>query len=260
MTKTKTKRNTRESHTSRAFKICRRPIVHLPSREAAPQVLDRTTMMRAHGQPFLFAIARDPHTIFVSWQIDWRSIFGKAIPTDRQVRIRLIGRDKVTEATAVVEPGSDMHYLTTSGLHAPYRVEIGYLQSFDAWRSVASSDEVEMPLGRGGIDISDAQFATVPFHLKFQKLAKLLGADADAPIATAMSEFQKRVLADRRPNEKRRLDKEVLRGLNLSLDQIAAGERSFKSVDTHRLTRRAQAMSGSSASSPFLGLHANPSS
>src|SRR5262249_30763583 len=72
MTKTKTKRNAGRSRTHHAFKICENPTVHFAGDESQSDV-DRIGITHAHGQPFLFAIARDARTIFASWNIDWRS-------------------------------------------------------------------------------------------------------------------------------------------------------------------------------------------
>ena len=82
-------------------------------------------LTHVHGQPFLFAIARDARTIFASWNIDWRFVFETAMPADRQVHLRVIGGDGVIERTVAVQPMTAMHYVTISGLHKSYRVEIG---------------------------------------------------------------------------------------------------------------------------------------
>src|SRR6266436_2362408 len=97
MAKTKTKRNAGRLEARRGFKICRDPTVRLAEDGPLPDVHDRTGLTRVCGQPFLFAIARDAHTIFATWNIDWRSVFGKAMPADRQVHLRVIGDDGVIE-------------------------------------------------------------------------------------------------------------------------------------------------------------------
>src|SRR5262249_29060272 len=97
MTKRKTKRNARRSQTHHDFKIYKNPMVHLADNGPLPDVRDGIGLMRVHGQPFLFAIARDARTIFASWSVDWRSIFAKTLPADRQVHLRVIGADGVME-------------------------------------------------------------------------------------------------------------------------------------------------------------------
>jgi len=224
-----------------------------------PDAGDRMGLTRACGQPFLFAIARDERTIFASWNIDWRSVFEKVMPADRQVHLRVVGGDGVVETRVAVEPMSALHYLTISGLHDSYRVEIGYFEPFDTWHSVATSAGVEMP-PYGSVELADVDLATIPFHLSFQQLANLFGAANDTQLARVVSEFQNRVLSSDEPNEATRSDTQILRNLNLSLSEIAAGERDFKEIDTEKLMRRARAMFRFAATSPARGFQANPGS
>src|SRR5262245_25064267 len=137
MMKRKAKRNAGRSQAPHGFKICENPTVHLAGDGLLPDV-DRIGVRHTHEEPFLFAIARDTRTIFASWTINWRFVFEKAMPADRQVHLRVISGDGTTETTVAVEPMSAMHYVTISGLHNAYRVEIGYFQPFDTWNSVAT--------------------------------------------------------------------------------------------------------------------------
>src|SRR5438552_15092190 len=51
-----------------------------------PEVVE---LPRVYGAPLLFAIARDPRTLFAYWNVDWSSIFENTAPVDRQVRRRV---------------------------------------------------------------------------------------------------------------------------------------------------------------------------
>jgi Domain of unknown function (DUF4912) len=259
MAKRKTKRNARRSPARRGFKICKDPMVHLAEDGPLVDAGDRMGLTRVHGQPFLFAIARDARTIFASWNIDWRSVFEKAMAADRQVHLRVIGGDGVIETRVAVEPMSAMHYLTISGLHDSYRVEIGYFQPFDTWHSVATSDEVEMP-PHGSVELADVDLATIPFHLSFQHLADVFGAANDISVARVVSEFQKRVSRSEKPNEVTPAETQILRKLKLSLPEIAAAARDYAKIDTEKLSRRAGAMLRFAGSSPMRGFQANPGS
>jgi hypothetical protein len=259
MAKRKTKCNAGRLEARRGFKIRKDPMVRLAECGPRPDVHDCMGLTRVCGQPFLFAIARDAHTIFATWNIDWRSVFGKAMPADRQVHLRVIGGDGVIETSVTVEPMSAMHYLTIPSLSDSYRVEIGYFQPFDTWHSVATSDDVETPPQRS-LEPGDVDLATIPFHLSFQQLANWFGAPNDTLVAKLVSEFQKRVLNSDKPNEATRSDTQILRNLNLSLAEIAAAERDFKKIDTEKLARRARAMFRFSATSPVRGFEANSGS
>ena len=253
MTKRKTKRNAGRSQTHDGFKICKSPIVHVADNAPLRDAHDRIDATRVDRQPVLFAIARDPRTIFTSWNIDWRSVFEKTVPADRQVHVRVIGQDGVIETIVAVEPMSDMHYFTISGLHDSYHVEIGYFQPFDVWHSVATSSKIEMPTD-GSFGVGDADLVTIPFHLSFHQLASLFGVANDASVARVISAFQKRVLSNDNPNDATPCHMQILRDLNLSLPEIAAAEGDFKKIDNKRLVRRARtllAFSSSSSASDF---------
>jgi hypothetical protein len=234
-------------------------MLHLPENGPLPDTRDRMGLMRMRRHPFLFAIARDARTIFVSWNIDWPSVFEKTMPADRQVHLRVIAGDGVIEKRVAVEPMGAMHYLTISGLHNSYHVEIGYFQPFDTWHSVATSDEVEMP-PHGSVELADVHLATIPFHLSFQQLANLFGTGNDTSVARLVSEFQKRVLSSDKLNEVKRFDTQVLRDLNLSLSEMAAVERDFRNIDIDKFARRARAMFRVAATSPVRGFPASAGS
>ena len=240
MVKRKTKRNGGRSLAHSGFKVRQDATVH-SSEPSPPDVDALIDAARTCGQPFLFAIARDPRTIFVNWNIDWRSAFEKAMPADRQVHLRVIAGEDSVETTVSVEPMSAMHYVTISGLHNSYHVEIGYFQPFDTWHSVATSGEVEMPR-QGTVNLADAELATIPYHLSFQQLADIFATTSDTSVARLVSECQKRVLSSDNRNETARSDTQVLRRLNLSLSEMADAQRDFKNIDTGKLIRRALAM------------------
>jgi hypothetical protein len=227
--------------------------VHLAADRLLPDVT-RIGVTHAQGQPFLFAIALDARTIFASWNINWRSVFEKTMPADRQVHLRIIDGDGILETAVSVEPMGATHYVKTSGLHNAYRVEIGYFQPFDIWNSVATSGDVEMP-PQGRVELANVDLATIPFHISFQQLANLFGTAKDASIAIARvaSEFQKRVLSNGERHEARRLDRRILSSLNLSLDEIAAAERDFRKIDSEKLARHTRAMFQVGATSPVQG-------
>ena len=223
-----------------------------------PGIHDRLGPTRACGQPFLFAIARDAHTIFTSWNINWRAVFEKEMPADRQVHLRVISGDGVIETTIAVEPMSAMHYVTISGLHNSYRVEIGYFLPFDTWHSVATSGVVEMP-PQGCAELADLDLATIPFHLSFEELSDLFGAANDSSVARLASEFQKRVLICDELNGATSSDTQILRELNLSRSGIAAAERDFKKIDTEKLARRARATPRFARTSPVAWIRSESS-
>ena len=258
MAERKTKRNTGRSKRRGHFQVCSEPVVHLAGTARSTDPGEGTLLPRSHDGPILFALARDERTIFVSWGIDWPSVFQKNMPADRQVYLRLLSSDGFERKRVAVEPMLAMHYLTTSGLHGPYRVEIGYYQPADTWYSVAISDGVKMPL-QGESEIAGIDVATIPFHLRFQQLVNLFGAPNDASLAKVVSRFQNRVLNSARPNESPAATK-LLRKLNLSLSEMAAARRDFEKTDIAKLMRRRRALLQSAGTSPSRGFEGNAAS
>jgi len=254
MAKRKAKRNAGRSKPRSSFKICREPVAH-PSAHAPSDPANCISLPDVLARPFLFAIARDAHTIFVTWNIDWRSAFKKGMPADRQVHLRLIGQRGVEQRVAV-EPMVVMHSLTISRLRDSYRVEIGYFQPADTWNCVAISEEVKLP-PQGSAEIADVDLATIPFHLSFQQLLGLFGTPNGTPLAKVVSEFQKRALDSLRPNELSLAEKRILRKLDLSLPKIAEAQSDFQRTDTEKLARRTRALLQFAATSPSRGFEAN---
>jgi Domain of unknown function (DUF4912) len=241
MAKRKTKRNAGRLQERQCFKIRQDPTVHLAEEGPLADAGHGSGPTRAHGSASLFAIARDGRTIFASWNIDWRSVFENAIPADQKVYLRVSSTVGVLIMTVAVEPMSTTQYLTISSLHDSYRLEMGYFQPLETWHSIAMSPAIEMPR-QESVGLDDVDLATIPFHLSFQKLAKLFRVPNNTSMAKVMSEFQKRVSNNQKPNDLIRSETKILRNLNLSLSEIASAERDFKKTGTDRLTRRARVM------------------
>src|SRR5438046_9841219 len=113
MAERKRNRNVQTSKTRDAFHISSDPVVGLIAVERPPDVGDNLGLTREHGARILFAIARDPRTIFASWNIDWSSWFERLMPADRQVPLRLSGADSLQETTVTGARMAALHAETT---------------------------------------------------------------------------------------------------------------------------------------------------
>jgi hypothetical protein len=233
------------------FRICKKPLVKVAVDDEPDNVGDSVGRSDEYGAPILFAIARDPRTIFTSWNIDWLSLFEKAVPVDRQVHLRMYGADGLAEKTVAVEPMAAMHYLTTSRPHSSYRVEIGYYQPADVWHSIVMSPQIAMP-PCGTAETEDVDLATIPFHVGFQQLLNLFKA-SEAALAVAISRFEKRVLNGEQPKRLSSEEKNTLRKLGISASTIAWQRAAFNRTDSRELSRRAGALLRFGASSPSRG-------
>jgi len=242
----------RKSEFANSFRISGEPVV-CPDNERGKVVSefdDIGGLPRVHGAPILFAIARDPRTIFTYWSIDWPAVFAKTVPVDRQAHLRVYCADGVEEESVAVEPMSGNCSVAVSRPSGSYHIEIGYYQPADVWNSIATSDEVTMPrdsfAGYGNVDP-----ATIPFHLSFQRLLDLFGASKGGALAEMISQFQKRALSDGKRKQLSSEEREILRAMDLSLSEIAAARRSF--IDTagrETLRKRTDTLLGFGPASP----------
>jgi Domain of unknown function (DUF4912) len=259
MAERKTKRNTGRPKRRGHFRVCSEPIVHLTGGARSTDAGEMMPLPPFYDRPILFALARDERTILVGWNIDWSSVFQKRMPVDRQVYLRVIGSDGSERKRVAVEPMLAMHYLTTSGLQDPYRVEIGYYQPADTWHSVAISNEVKTTPQRSP-EIAEVDVATIPFHLRFQELLNLFGATNETPLAKVVSRFQNGALTSRWPNELPTDATGILGELNLSLPEMAVARRDFEKTDTAKLARRRRALLQFAGTSSSRGLEGNTGS
>jgi len=237
------------------YRISNGPVVRLARSDAKlpPDLADAVELPRIYGAPLLLAIARDPRTLFVYWNIDWSAIFESTAPVDRQVHLRVSRSDGSEELMQAVEPLAGNCYLTVTEPTGNYRVEIGYFQPEATWHSVATSEQVTMPAERvTGSD--DLDVATIPFHLSFQRLIDSFPGSKPDALGELVSRLQQRAVSE----EDRALltdqDWEILRSMDLSPDKIEAARRAFGARQSaNALRRRAETLLGVGASSPANG-------
>ncbi len=221
---------------------------------------------RVYERPMLFAIARDEHTIFISWNIDWLSVFDKAMPVDRQVHLRLIAGDGFEQEEsrradawkflrAGVATARDVSRRTRL-LRAGSRLEI--CRDFRAVTMPADAPSENMQI----------DLATVPFHISFQKLVDRLGLTNGDPLVTALSRLEERIVAfAERDVDLAPADREILRGLDMSIEDLRSGRVSFaKRPNELRLRKRARSHSrlrwnesNRAAPAPVAGVSDQPS-
>jgi hypothetical protein len=240
---------------SMGYRISNGPVVRLARSDPKlpndlPEVIE---LPRVYGTPLLFAIARDPHTLFAYWIIDWSSIFENTAPVDRQVHLRVYRDDGSEETSEAIEPMVGNCYLTVSEPREKYCLEIGYYQPEGVWNSVTKSDPVTMPPESVAQSV-DVDVATIPFHLSFQRLIDTFRASNGNALSEIVSHLQKRAVSDAERALLSPEEWEILRAMNLSIDDIDAARRAFlKRGNGAALRWRAEALLGFGASSPSRG-------
>jgi hypothetical protein len=249
-----------EQNGGAAFVLSSRPIVSLELREPSSRGPFRDyenlgELPRSYGRPFLFGIARAPHTLFTYWEIDWKSTFGNKPPSDRKVYLRVISDDAREEARVTVEPFAGNHCVTVSQAGSTYRIELGYHEPAEVWNSVATSDAIATPPD----DVSESasiDVATVPFHLSFQHMVDAFRAskyDGDA-LVELVGRLQERA-DDPADTDVTDADRELLRAIEWSLSETDRAERSRlrKSENAFATRQRIESILGFGASSPGNG-------
>lgn len=213
---------------------------------------------RVYQRPILFAVARDEHTIFACWNIDWSSVFQKSKPADRQVYLRVIDSHGLEQKRVAVEPMLGSFYVPVLQPRATYRVELGYYTPDRDWKSVAISEPVAIPADTPS-ENTQVDVATVPFHISFQKLVDLLSLTNGDPPVTALSRLEDSIVAfAERDVGLAPADREVLRALNISIDDLRASRVSFAERPKKlQLGKRAEAILALGATSPTSGFGAS---
>lgn len=262
MTEETTKQNEQDANAPKGYRISNGPVVRLAKSDAKlpADLADAVELPRVYGAPLLVAIARDPHTLFVYWNVDWSTIFENTAPVDRQVHLRVYGPDGSEELTQAVEPMAGNCNLTVAEPCEKYQVELGYYQPEDVWNSVATSDRVIMPRERVASS-DEVDLATIPFHLSFQRLIDLFPRSNPNTLSEAVSRLQDRAVSDEDRDLLTDEEWEVFRAMNLSAEQIEEARRAFgHRRNSAALRRRAEMLLGVSSSSPARGFNENSGS
>lgn len=152
------------------FSVSSDPVVAAAGLTGANAVLQDADLPRSYGTQTLWLMPRDPHSLFAYWDIDWDAAFRDEVPKNRKVYLRVLNVDGAEQAKIEVEPMAGTGYVTVPEADESYLGEIGYYQAAGNWISVASSAAVESPPDQIAGAGEAADFATVPFHLSFQRM------------------------------------------------------------------------------------------
>ncbi|MGC1481932.1 MAG: DUF4912 domain-containing protein [Chthoniobacterales bacterium] len=116
----------------------------------------------SYGEDSLFLVAQEPHWLFCYWDLD----IAKHPGGPAHLRYHLSSGELEGEIEVPFETRN--WYVPVTHADTEYFVEIGYYRA-DQWTSIARSITVATP-PEGMSPSDDFAFATVPFHLSFQRL------------------------------------------------------------------------------------------
>jgi hypothetical protein len=232
------------------FRLSGGPVAYLSEdQEGGNDFAELSQLPRVYGEPILFAIPRDPRTLFTYWNVDWAALFKKTEPFDRQVYLRIKKSNGAEESESLIEPMLGSYYALVAQPRGVYRVELGYYQPANEWHSIATSDQVEMPPESVSAKVA-VDVVTVPFHLSFQRIVDIFrGSNGDA-LVDSLSQLQERTAGDEKSLTP--AEREILRAMDLSMGDVAAARRAYLDSDNRDAVRkRLEALLGFGASSPM---------
>ena len=216
--------NSESSESARdGFSVSAEPVVDARAGNENATERPSDELPRSYGGGVLTLMARDPHRLFAYWDIDWVTVFRDQRPRDRKVHLRVTTADGAEEASLEVEPMAGTSYIDVGAGDVTYIGEIGYYEPSTVWNSVATSLPVTTPPD-SLTENAEVDFATVPFHLSFQRIIDLFGvAKHDNESLTDMLARVREGAASR--NEKRPFtmeQQEVVRALDEALASAPA--------------------------------------
>ncbi len=182
------------SQPEQGFHISDQPVVRssqIPdSRDGASHELPAS-----YDRDLLYVIARDPKSLFVYWDLNWKRLFARAGLSPRQVHLRIYREDGSIEGTCEINPFRGHCYADVASAGTGYYCEIGSFAD-DEWTSLARSGKTATPQDSMSEDVS-AQFATLPIHLSFQRMLDLVRATEpdNATLARSVAKLQKSAMA-----------------------------------------------------------------
>lgn len=153
-----------------SYRISSRPLIHNGAGRGAALAAD---LPRSYGIQTLCLMARDPHSLFAYWDIDWSAAFHENPPLARKVHLRIRDESGAEQTSVEVEPMAGACYVTVSDSDRVYSGEIGYFNPSNVWNCLATSEVVTTPPD-SLVESDEIDFVTVPFHLSFQHMIDAL--------------------------------------------------------------------------------------
>lgn len=139
-----------------------------------PAFEDLGQLPSSYGSQSLFLVARDPHWLFCYWDIDW-SPYPFSRMRDGKVILKVYeGTGGPEVYSAEVSPEARNWYISAGHGNAVYVSELGFVNLSGEWETIARSNETTTPSEGLSEQVADA-FATVPYHLAFQKMLDMVG-------------------------------------------------------------------------------------
>lgn len=155
------------------FEISQDPVTpegpHEPAADTipAPAYEHLGELPATYGTQSVYLVAYDPRRLFVYWDVDWSSA-----PHARH-GLRVCRVDGAVESEIEISAADAGRYVEIRLPGGTYYVEMGARGRDGTWQPKALSSRVTMP-PEGLSGETEPRFATLPFHLSFQRLLELI--------------------------------------------------------------------------------------
>ena len=158
---------------------------HIPDAPAVPAFEDLGELPQSYGENTLFLIARDPHWLFAYWEVNWAPYPASTF------YLKLYKAGGTEEMTTEIHPDARNWYIPVKEAGTTYYVELGYFTPKGEWTSIIQSATAEAPQNKFS-ESAEAEFATVPIHLTFQRLVDMVRnrMQAGESLISALSRLQ----------------------------------------------------------------------
>ena len=245
-----------ESHAGArgSFRISSEPVVETARPPEAPPVAAPTADLGElpgyYGTDLLYAVARDPKSLFLYWDLDWKRLFSAADLSPREVHLRILREDGTEESTVEIDPFTSYCFAGVADAGASYSCEIGCFASAD-WKTLIRSGATATPNAAMSDDLA-ADFATLPFHLSFQRLIDIFRASnaERGTLSNTVAAIQEKTRALRQTMPPADWSKLVAVAANLVEEEAAFGLSGVNSSDFATFLQAEQRDGDKTAPSP----------
>ncbi len=141
--------------------------VHTNGGTPAPAYEHLGELPVSYGTQSVYLVAYDPRQLFAYWDLD------PAGTPANKYSLHICRPDGEIESKVDIHPTEAGRYLAARRPGGTYHVELGTYGRNGAWQPVASSGRVTLP-AEGLAGETEPKFATLPFHLSFQRLIELI--------------------------------------------------------------------------------------
>ena len=139
-----------------------------------PAFEDLGKLPESYGEEILYLIARDPHWLFAYWETDWSKYpKSKMHKGEHRFYLRVCTGDGAEESRVEINSDAKNWYLPVNKPASLYYAELGWLDKKGAWKTIVRSLPAATPAANISDD-ADAAFATIPFHLTFQRIMDMV--------------------------------------------------------------------------------------